>query len=156
VEPDHRPSGDGVEQAGRAQLDPADPAPPGMLLGPVGHVDQAGHDRHAADGGRHPAGQVGLEQGGVDQVGPPVADEPLRPPGPAGSSAPAGQRVQTGPGGGQLGLDAGALVQGRDLEHDAAGHQVGGHGGQGALGAAGHQAVDQVEHAHRVAPGSGG
>jgi hypothetical protein len=154
MEPDHRAGGGRVQQPGGSQLHPVDPAGD-LLLGTVGDVDQAGDHGNAAQRGRHPAGQVGLEQGGVDQVRAAAGDQPGGATDPSRPAAGPGQGVQRHTGRLELGLHAGALVEGGDLQAGTPSDQVRRHGGQGPLGASGHQAVDQVEHVHGTAPASG-
>jgi hypothetical protein len=146
VEADH-PAGAGrVEQPGRAQL-PARQSRGAGLGGAVGVVDQARHHRDAA--GDDPPDQVGLEQGGVDQVGPGGLDQAPGPDGGPGHAAVAVERRHGRPGCLQVELQARSLVEVADGEAQVALGVAGRQRGQRALGPARGQAVDEVENAHR-------
>src|SRR4029453_14083089 len=100
------------------------------------------------------AGHVGLEQGGVDQVGPPGVDQPLGPPGPTGPPAVAVKGEQPRPGGLELVVDAGTVDEEGDVELDPPADVGRGHGGERALGPPGPKTVDQIQDAHATLTGT--
>jgi hypothetical protein len=142
----YRACGGRVGELRAAQL-PASHAPTGLLR-PVRQVDQAGNHRQAAGPAGRPAGDVGLEQGGVQQVRASLGGQPPHPPEPADAATAAVQAPQLGAGLAQLLLQPRPRLQIGDVEQDVARGQVRRERDQGAFGAPRSQAVNDVENVH--------
>jgi hypothetical protein len=154
VEPDHPPGGGRVHQVGALDLPAAQPRGV-VVVGTVGHIDQAGYDRDPGQAGADAAGHVGLEQGGVDQVGPLGGDQPLGPPGRPGAPAVTVQGEQPRPGSLQVSVDAGTVDEEGDVELNTSANVCRSHRGKRPLCPPRPKTVDQVEDADAAPNGTG-
>ena len=146
VKASHRPCGQRIDQLGTTQLPAGYPL--SGLFGSVGDIDQAGDNRKTPRPASRPAGDVRLEQGGVQQVWPAGGGQTTRSPQPASTATCAGKAEQLHTSRLKLLLQPGSPMEVGNIQHDAPRYQVGRQSDQRALGAARDQAVDDVEDVH--------
>jgi hypothetical protein len=117
----------------------------GELLRSVLGIDEARDDGHAGDDGRGSTRHVRLEQRGMDQVRASLGDEPAGSPDPTDPTAGTVEAHELGAGGCEPVLEAGSVVQVRDLEAYTRAHESGSQIDERSLCPACHEAVDHVE-----------